>query len=89
MSNYWGDDTLESWLAYEVFNCDESFITPEIVALFERWRGGIESGIREWMESDWGNGRRSWRAADVAGFIPAGELEAAEKAGREILLRKS
>lgn len=59
MSDYYGSATLEDWLAEEVFSRDT--VPPEVVALFERWRSGVEHDIESWMDSDDGDGRRSWR----------------------------
>jgi len=60
MSDYFGAATLEDWLAEEVFNIDNQ-VPPEVVSLFEKWREGIEADIESWMDSDDGDGCRSWR----------------------------
>jgi hypothetical protein len=59
MSDYYGSATLEDWLSEEVF--DGHPVTPEVVVLFERWRSGVQASIESWMDSDDGEGRRSWR----------------------------
>lgn len=59
MSNYYGSATLEDWLAEEIFNV--STVPPEVVALFEQWREAVEQNIESWMDSDDGDGRKSWR----------------------------
>lgn len=60
MSDYYGDSTLEDWLAREVFYVEE--VHPEIVKRFEEWREGIENDIERWMGSDDGDGNPlSWR----------------------------
>lgn len=60
MSDYYGAPTLEDWLAEEVFAIEKA--PPEIVALFEKWREGIEGDIESWMNSDDGDGNNlSWR----------------------------
>jgi hypothetical protein len=61
MSDYFGTETLESWLENEVFH--NAVIPPEVVSKFEKWRTNIESSISAWLESDDGNGNNlSWRA---------------------------
>ena len=57
MSDYFGNDTLEDWLEEELGLPP----TPNVVALFERWRSQIESSIRAWWDTDRGEGPRSWR----------------------------
>ncbi|RKZ87365.1 MAG: hypothetical protein DRQ39_04310 [Gammaproteobacteria bacterium] len=60
MSDYYGIDTLESWLENELFTT--SNIPAEVVKLFERWRDPIESSVGSWMDSDDGDGNHlSWR----------------------------
>lgn len=60
MSDYYGTATLEDWLAEEVFEMEQ--VPPEVVALFERYREGVEHDIESWMESDDGDGNPlSWR----------------------------
>ena len=88
MSDFYGDSTLEDWLAEEVF-CVK-FIPREVVDLFEKWRIGIENNIESWMETDDGYGNKlSWRGWG-RGFdaIPENELEEFEmvcQRGKEIL----
>jgi len=60
MSDYYGDATLEDWLAEEVFSVEKP--PKEVVKLFEKWREGIERDIESWMDSDDGYGSPlSWR----------------------------
>ena len=60
MSDYYGIDTLESWLKEELFETDD--ISAEVIKLFERWREPIESSVGSWMDSDDGDGNHlSWR----------------------------
>ena len=59
MSDYFGSATLEDWLAEEVFYTPQ--LPATVVALFEQWREGIELDIENWMDSDDGEGCRSWR----------------------------
>lgn len=59
MSDYYGNATLEDWLAEEVFHIDS--VPAEIVARFEPWHSAIEHDIQSWMDSDDGDGPRSWR----------------------------
>lgn len=62
MSDYYSSDTLEDWLAEEVFAVDKKQITPNIVILFERWRDDVESSIRGWWDtSDEDGYPMSWR----------------------------
>lgn len=83
MSDYYGTDTLESWLENEVYGREAP---PPVVALFERWREEIESSVRSWMESDAdGEGNPySWRGWGRGyGSIAEAERDAAEAAYRE------
>ena len=60
MSDYYGDSTLEDWLAEEVYAV--TTVPKEVVTLFEKWRAGVESDIESWMASDDGDGNNlSWR----------------------------
>jgi hypothetical protein len=98
MSDYYGIPTLESWLENELFTINN--IPEEVVKLFERWRGPIESSVESWMDSDDGDGNASWRGwgrgyaqipddddADLDEAIAAGTkiIEARQKT----ILRKS
>ena len=78
MSDYYGDATLEDWLAEEVFSCER--VPEAVVALFERWREPVESSISSWQESDDGEGNRmSWRGWG-RGFAGIEDTEAFEVA---------
>lgn len=60
MSYFEDFNTLEKWLAREVFRVKE--VPPEIVKHFEEWREAIEQDILRWMRSDDGDGNPlSWR----------------------------
>lgn len=60
MSDYFGNATLEDWLAEEVFGVDE--VQPDIVKHFEKWREAVEANIEGWMDTDDGDGNNdSWR----------------------------
>jgi len=60
MSDYYGNATLEDWLAEEVFSVDK--VQPDIVKLFEKWREHVEGNIESWQETDDGYGNNtSWR----------------------------
>lgn len=89
MSDYYGDATLEDWLAEEVFSV--SYPLPEsVVSLFEQWRTDVERNIESWMDSDDGFGNRlSWRGWG-RGFEAINErthfeFEKAIKAGQVLL----
>lgn len=60
MSDYYGEATLEDWLAEEVYEVD---IVPKVVVnLFEEFREGVEANIESWLASDDGDGNcLSWR----------------------------
>lgn len=61
MSDYYGDATLEDWLAKEVFKVET--VPPEVVSVFESNRKEVETDIERWMDSDDGNGNPlSWHA---------------------------
>jgi len=75
MSDYYGDSTLEDWLAEEVFCIDA--VPINIVKLFEKWRKPVERSIGSWMDSDDGDGNSlSWRGWG-RGFalIPENEMD--------------
>lgn len=60
MSDYYGNATLEDWLAEEVFHCEK--VPATIVERFEKWRHSVELDIERWMETDDGEGNNtSWR----------------------------
>lgn len=59
VSHYSGVATLESWLANEVFNVE--IVPTYIVERFEQWRSAIEADIESYLDSDDGDGLRSWR----------------------------
>jgi len=88
MSDYYGNATLEDWLAEEVFSVNK--VQPDIVKLFEKWREHIEGNIESWMNSDDGYGNElSWRGWG-RGFasIPdedEGEFDAMINKGKGIL----
>lgn len=89
MSDYYGDATLEDWLAEEVFSVPHGDVPAEVVALFERWRDAVRYQIESWWDTDEGEGRYSWRAWG-RGFnaIRDSEQQAFDEAvacGREIL----
>ena len=83
MSDYYGNAVLEDWLYEEVFNQIPSVtkpeeLPPEVVALFEKWREGVESNIESWMCSDDGDGNSlSWRGWG-RGFYAIPDSEDAE-----------
>ena len=61
VSDYYGNETLESWVAHELFCRNE--VAPEVIAFFEKWREEIELEVRTWLASDAGDGNHySWRA---------------------------
>ena len=63
MSDYYGNATLEDWLAEEVFYVYASEIPVSVVDIFESYRNPVESNIEGWMDSDDGYGNSlSWRA---------------------------
>lgn len=89
MSDYYGSATLEDWLAEEVFSVPHGSVPTQVVALFERWRSGVEHQIDTWMSSDEGDGRMSWRGWG-RGFYAISDDETAvfdalAKQGREML----
>ena len=60
MSDYYGNATLEDWLAEEVFEVES--VPKEVVSLFEKWRTDVQRSIQAWMDSDDGDGNElSWR----------------------------
>lgn len=62
MSDYYGDATLESWLAEVVFLIEEKYLPKIAVDNFEKWRVCVEDSIEGWMGSDDGEGNNlSWR----------------------------
>jgi len=88
MSDYYGNATLEDWVAEEVMNVD---VAPkEIVALFEKWREPVENSIEAWMDSDRGDGPRSWRdwGRGYAG-IPESDADELDAAFKKVLDHKS
>lgn len=70
MSDYFGDANLEDWLYEEVFDKITTLgsaddLPEEIVAMFEKWRRGVEASILGWMESvDEAGNPTSWRGWD-------------------------
>jgi hypothetical protein len=75
MSDYYGDADLKDWLEEEVFG---HMVTPEQVALFEKWRDAVERNIESWMGSDDGDGnRRGWRQWGM-GFYAIPDADQAE-----------
>lgn len=59
MSDYYGQATLEDWLAEEVFSC--TVVPVRVVALFEEWRETIEASVQEWLDQrEYGVGWRQW-----------------------------
>lgn len=89
MSDYYGDATLEDWLAEEVFSASQP-LPKSVISLFEQWRTDVERNIESWMDSDDGFGNRlSWRGwgrgfaaiSDTTCF----EFEEAIQAGRVLL----
>lgn len=61
MSDYYGSDSLEDWLAEEVFSIKTENLPADIVEKFEEWREPIKNQINTWWDSDDGDGETSWR----------------------------